>query len=123
MNQLIKDDEKNQYFFYETKADILYSHGYTNESKKFYEKVSLKYSNNHYINRRIFDIKFNSKSEYKLDYFKSLILDFSFLLLIFPEDKILEDKIEKISLRIKNNNWFKYFQIKRIILNKTYKSH
>ena len=53
MNELI-DSNRSNYFLLETKADILHSYGYTNESIKFYKKVLQKYKNNKYAQIRIF---------------------------------------------------------------------
>ena len=43
-------------YLLETKADILYSYGYSDESLKFYKKIIKSYPNNHYVKKRIFDI-------------------------------------------------------------------
>ena len=54
LNKLIKKYDKN-IFLYETKADILYSFGYINESIRFYKKVIDKYNDNYYAQIRIFE--------------------------------------------------------------------
>ncbi|MFL2520699.1 MAG: M48 family metalloprotease [Alphaproteobacteria bacterium] len=54
LNKLILTN-KNNFFLVETKADILFSYGYTNESIKFYNKVVNEYPNNNYAQIRIFE--------------------------------------------------------------------
>ena len=54
LNRLISLNERNIYFL-ETKGDILYSHGYTNESLKFYKQVVKKLPENLYAQIRIFE--------------------------------------------------------------------
>ena len=55
LNDLLEKKQNYEYLL-ETKADILYSHGYSDESLKFYNKTIESYPNNHYVNKRIFDI-------------------------------------------------------------------
>ena len=54
LNRLISLNERNIYFL-ETKGDILYSYGYTNESLKFYKQVLKKLPDNLYAQIRIFE--------------------------------------------------------------------
>ena len=53
LNKLIKNNDNN--FLLETKADILLSHGYTNEAIKFYKKNLEEYPLNYYAQIRIFE--------------------------------------------------------------------
>ncbi len=53
LNSLILDDDDN-FFLYETKADILFSFGFIKESVEFYKKILKKYPNNYYAQIRIF---------------------------------------------------------------------
>ncbi len=53
LNKLIKNNKNN--FLLETKADILFSHGYTNEAIKFYKKNLEEYPLNYYAQIRIFE--------------------------------------------------------------------
>ncbi len=55
LNKLIKKYDNNNIFLYETKADILFSFGYIDESIKFYKKVIDKYGDNYYAQIRIFE--------------------------------------------------------------------
>ncbi len=54
INQIIEKDYNNS-FLMETKADILYSHGFTNEAIKFYKKNLEQYPFNYYAQIRIFE--------------------------------------------------------------------
>lgn len=62
INELI-DKQPNNTFFLETKADILYNHGYTLEAKKFYEITLYKNSKNIHVKNRLFHIIYD-KLEY-----------------------------------------------------------
>ena len=53
LNEIIKKNNNN--FLLETKADILFSYGYTKEAKKFYKKNLEKYPLNYYAQIRIFE--------------------------------------------------------------------
>ena len=64
LNEIIKKNKNN--FLLETKADILFSYGYTEEATKFYKKNLEKYPLNYYAQIRIFEnikIKNLSKSD------------------------------------------------------------
>ena len=54
LNEIIKKN-KNNYFLLETKADILFSHGFTDEAVKFYKKNLDEYPLNYYAQIRIFE--------------------------------------------------------------------
>ena len=53
LNEIIKKNKND--FLLETKADILFSYGYTKEAKKFYKKNLKKYPLNYYAQIRIFE--------------------------------------------------------------------
>ncbi len=53
LNEIIKMSKNN--FLFETKADILFSYGYTDEAVKFYKKNLEKYPLNYYAQIRIFE--------------------------------------------------------------------
>ena len=53
LNEIIKKNKNN--FLLETKADILFSYGYTKEATKFYRKNLEKYPLNYYARIRIFE--------------------------------------------------------------------
>lgn len=54
LNKLIKQEKNNNYLL-ETKADILFSYGYTNEAIKFYKKNLEKNPKNFYNEIRVFE--------------------------------------------------------------------
>ena len=94
INELIINNKEN-YYLYETKADILFSHGYKKEAVKFYKKVFNKYPKNKYVQIRIFnnteEFLISKDEKYKL--FQNNIN----LLFDFPKNKILYIKYKKIS--------------------------
>ncbi len=53
LNKIIKKNKSE--FLLETKADILFSYGYTEEATKFYKKILEKYPLNYYAQIRIFE--------------------------------------------------------------------
>ena len=53
LNEIIENNNNN--FLLETKADILFSHGYTDEAVKFYKKNLEEYPLNYYAQIRIFE--------------------------------------------------------------------
>ncbi len=64
LNEIIRNNQNS--FLLETKADILFSHGYTKEAVKFYNKNLEKYPNNYYAQIRIFEnIDIKNLSNYK----------------------------------------------------------
>ncbi len=108
LNNLIKD-EKNYIYLIETKADILYSHGFFKESLLFYNKVLNIDDKNYYVTRRIFDIKYvlkekNFKSRELFDDFKSLLEIYN--------DRNLNYKFKELAITNNNINWIIYFDTK-----------
>ena len=91
LNKLIKQ-RKNYIYLLETKADILYSNGFNSQSLQFYEKISKLNKLNHYVSKRIFDIKFTIVDINNKDLSKTLFRDFSYLLKIFAYDFDLKIK-------------------------------
>ncbi len=116
LNDLLEKKQNYEYLL-ETKADILYSHGYSDESLKFYNKTIESYPNNHYVNKRIFDIKFTSESFENKEFFDNVFDDFSFLINIFHNDKELISKFKRIAEKNKKSDWINYFSIYQIIYN------
>ncbi len=76
LNKLILRN-KNNTFLIETKADILFSYGYINESIRFYEKVLSNFPENNYAQIRIFEnqnIENLNKNEINSMFIKNLNL-------------------------------------------------
>ena len=115
LNFLIKKFPKN-IFLLETKGDILRSHGYLNESVKFYKIVLNKYPNNHYIKYKIFlDTNTqNMQSNNKINFFYENLN----LIIQFPKNKYILNKFLKIAKDLEKIYWVNFFNI---IINANYK--
>ena len=99
LNELI-DSNRSNYFLLETKADILHSYGYTNESIKFYKKVLQKYKNNKYAQIRIFhsiDLDILNKQELNqiFDENYNLLTSYFYNKKMLTKYLILSKKLEK----------------------------
>ena len=105
LNKLIKKFDNN-IFLYETKADILFSFGYINESIRFYKKVIDKYNDNYYAQIRIFE---NTEIE-KLNHFEAETLFIENLNLInnFYNNKNILLTYLRLSEYNKNTEWVKF---------------
>ena len=108
LNLFIVENKEN-YFLYETKADILMSHGYNKEALKFYKKSLNQYPQYKYAKLIIFNnlVLDNFSKEEKISSFENN-LD---LLFHFPHNKILYLKFLKLSIDIKKNNWLNFFNL------------
>ena len=108
INELIKNNKKN-YYLYETKADILFSHGYKKEAVKFYKKVFNNYPKNKYVQIRIF----NNTEELLIskDERNKLFQNNINLLFDFPKNKILYIKYKKLSEILNKVEWVLFFNI------------
>jgi len=108
INELIKNNKKN-YYLYETKADILFSHGYKKEAVKFYKKVFNNYPKNKYVQIRIF----NNTEELLIskDKRNKLFQNNINLLFDFPKNKILYIKYKKLSEILNKVEWVLFFNI------------
>ena len=95
----------------ETKADILYSHGFFSEALLFYNISIKKNPNNYYVKKRIFDIKFSILDIYDNSESKVLFHEYKFLLRIFNNNEDLMKKLEVIALKNNFKNWINYFYI------------
>ena len=113
LNKLIKDNE--HLYFLETKADILYSHGYLKEALLFYNKSISNLKDNHYVNKRIFDIQFNLEKNNKSQNSYQIFNEFSYLLEKFYYDQDLKNKFKKLANINELNDWKNYFAIEEKI--------
>ncbi len=111
INELIINNKEN-YYLYETKADILFSHGYKKEAVKFYKKVFNKYPKNKYVQIRIF----NNTEEFLIskDEKNKLFQNNINLLFDFPKNKILYIKYKKISEILNKGEWVLFFNVYNI---------
>ena len=102
LNRLIKNQENN-IFLIETKADILFSYGYTNESIKFYSKVLNKIPSNSYSQIRIFEnTEFEKLSIKELN---KIFLDNLNLLKNFYLNRNILNTYLKLSKKINKKEW------------------
>lgn len=107
INYLIK--KYNNYYFIETKADILLSYGYNKEAIDFYNKALIKLPNNNYIKFNIFiNSNFNIKNKKKL---LKIFYQNSDLINIFPQNKILLSKYYNLSKKLNLEDWIIFFEI------------
>ncbi len=105
LNKLILSDKDN-IFLLETKADILFSYGYIEESINFYKKVLSYYTHNYYAQIRIFE---NTNIEVlSLVEIENLFLSNLNLLEKFYNNKNILFTYLKISKKIKKKDWVKF---------------
>ena len=98
--------EENNYFLLETKADILYSYAYINESIKFYNKVINKYPDNYYAKIRVFEnTPIDSLTNERI---LRLFFENLNLLKIFYNNKNILLMYLKISKKVEKNDWIEF---------------
>ena len=106
LNEIIRKN-KNNYFLLETKADILFSHGYTDEAVKFYKKNLEIYPLNYYAQIRIFEnieIKNLTISEAEIIFQNNKKLLYKY----FNNKNILLKYIE-LAEKLNKREWSKFF--------------
>ena len=105
LNNIIKQNSKND-FLLETKADILFSHGFTNEAVKFYKKNLKYYPDNFYAKIRIFEnIKTEDLSQYELE---AIFQENKDLLLRYFNNKNVLFKYQKLSKQLNKIEWINF---------------
>ena len=105
INNLINLDNKN-YLLLETKADILYSYGYTNEAVNFYKKVLEKYPNNYYAMIKVFE---NTELEnMNTNEIKKIFYNNFDLLINFYNNRNILLKYNKIVKLINDSEWINF---------------
>ena len=105
LNEIIKKNKNN--FLLETKADILFSYGYTNEAIKFYKKNLEKYPLNYYAQIRIFEnieIKNLSDSDTEIIFQNNKDLLYKY----FNNKNVLQKYIE-LAQKLDKKEWLKFF--------------
>ena len=109
INSLLR--KKNNYIYLlETKADILYSHGYLKESLLFYDQAIQKNPYNNYINIRIFEINYKLLLDKKdMNLSKNLFYKNLFLLEKFFENKDLYVKFQNLAQTANIKLWSDFF--------------
>ncbi len=106
LNQLISQN-KNNIYLVETKADILFSYGYTNESLEFYKKVKREIPSNNYAQIKIFEnTKFiNLTDSEKLTLFNENLN----LLRIYYNNKNILLSYSKLAKDLNKKDWINFF--------------
>ena len=106
LNEIIRKN-KNNYFLIETKADILFSHGYTDDAVKFYKKNLEIYPLNYYAQIRIFEnikIKNLSISESEIIFQNNKKLLYKY----FNNKNILLKYVD-LAEKLNKKEWLKFF--------------
>tara|TARA_A100001015_G_scaffold311481_1_gene414824 strand:+ start:7111 stop:8406 length:1296 start_codon:yes stop_codon:yes gene_type:complete len=107
LNKIIK--ENNNAFLLETKADILFSYGYTNEAIKFYKKNLEDYPLNFYAQIRIFEnIEIESLSNIETE--KSFQNNKNLLYNYFNNKNVLLKYI-KLAKKLNKKEWLQLFKL------------
>ena len=104
LNEIIKKNKNN--FLLETKADILFSYGYTDEAVKFYKKNLDKYPLNYYAQIRIFEnleLKNLSDSDTEIIFQNNKDLLYKF----FNNKNVLLKYIE-LAKKLNKKEWLKF---------------
>ena len=105
LNEIIKMNKNN--FLLETKADILFSYGYTKEATKFYKKNLEKYPLNYYAQIRIFEnieMKGISKSDAEI-----IFQNNKELLYKFYNNKNVLLKYFELAQKLNKKEWLQFF--------------
>jgi len=108
INFLIGKFPQNK-FLLETKGDILRSHGFVNESIRFYKIVLNEYPDNYYIKYKIF-LDTNTDNfdlNKKINYFYNNIN----LIIQFPKNKYIINKFLEVAKNLEKIYWINFFNI------------
>ena len=100
----------------ETKADLLIPHGYTEEAMKFYRKVYEKDKNNYHIKKIMFEIEYEKIDKSHNNSSQEFFNNYSDLLMIFQNNSMLHNKLRKIALLLKKDDWVNFIDT-NIFLN------
>ncbi len=105
INQIIEKDYNNS-FLMETKADILYSHGFTNEAVKFYKKNLKQFPFNYYAHIRIFEnIETKELSLYEIE---NIFEENKVLLYKFFNNKNILLKYLNLAQQLNKGDWINF---------------
>ena len=116
LNKLIRKYPKN-FFLKETKADLLLSHGFTNEANEFYKIVFNNNANNKYVKKRIFEIEYEKNFKNEILINEIFFNDFVDLIFTFPKDILLQKKFIKIANFLKKHNWMNFIEANILMIN------
>ena len=104
-------------FLIETKADLLLSHGFTNEAKQFYEKVLENESNNIYVKKQLFNIEYENYEKNIIQNNQKIFNFYSDLMWNFQNDILLQKKFKNLAFYIKKNDWVNFAEANIYIIN------
>ncbi len=105
LNELIKKNNNN--FLVETKADILFSHGYTDQAVKFYKKNLEEYPLNYYAQIRIFEntkIRNLSNADTEIIFQKNKNLLYNYF-----DNKNVLLKYMELAQKLNKKEWSQFF--------------
>jgi len=105
---LLISKNRNDFFFEETKADILLSYGYNKEAIKFYKKVLQTQPNNNYAKYNIFINLTLIPTNYEFN--KNFFYNNLSLLQYFSNNKNILTKYYHIAKILKKNEWILFFE-------------
>ena len=108
LNSLIKK-YSNNYFFIETKADILQSYGYIKESIEFYKKVLIQYPENNYVKFNIFINSKHINKDKKI--IKEIFVENQKLISLFPYNQDFIVKYYNLARYLEYTDWISFFEI------------
>ncbi len=107
LNKIIKKNKNS--FLLETKADILFSYGYTEEAIKFYKKNLEKYPLNDYAQIRIFEnIEIEKLSSYQTE---KIFQSNKNLLYKFYNNKNVLIKYFELAQKLNKKEWLEFFKL------------
>ena len=105
LNKLIKKNSENN-FLLETKADILFSYGFTDEAIKFYRKNLENYPLNFYAQIRIFEnINIKNLSDFEIE---EIFNDNKPLLFKYFNNKNILHKYLQLAKRLNKTDWVNF---------------
>ncbi len=106
INQLISNNDN--VFLLETKADILFSHGFINESIKFYDRVLQEYPDNNYARIRIFQNTYYNN--FTIQQYEKIFLENINLLESFLYNEKIVTKFLELSRNLNYKEWVSFLE-------------
>ena len=116
INRLVYTIKNNTYIL-ETKADILFNHGYTLEAKKFYEIVLSKNIDNVYIKRRLFNIDYSNIDFSNKDEVNNIFNKYNELIFNYPKDTNFYHQWSSLFKILEKKDWELFAEAVIDILN------
>lgn len=104
-------------FLIETKADLLLAHGFTNEAKKFYQKVLNNQNNNKYVKKQLFKIEYENYEKNSLKDNRKMFDYYSDLIFIFQYDILLQKKFKNLANLLNKDDWVIFLEGNIFMIN------